>query len=151
MMHRAACSLALFLFLFSNTAFAANWVYVTTSNLFGMPTRYYVDSETVIKNKDTITYWRLVVRDKTDPALGVKTYVEKIEAIPKDPRGTRSLEMHNYGPKGEYIFGYPTSDETKNRKFGSVINKGSPEDMSIDVALKYAREGKDSGQIPKLP
>lgn len=145
-------SLALcLLFLFSNTAFATNWVYVTTNSLFGTTTKYYVDADSVIKRNNTIIYWWLQVNDKPEPAMNVKRILEKIEAVPKTPRGTRTLELHQYGEKGNVIMEYPTSERTMNSKFSSVINKGSPIDMSIDAALKYAKEGKDSGQMPKLP
>jgi hypothetical protein len=139
------------IFILSNTAFATNWVYVTKNSLWGMTTSYYVDADSVIKNNSTIIYWVLAVNDTPDPAMGVKRYIEKVEALPQDPRKTRTLEQHEYGAKGEIIIEYPTSDETRNGKFFLVFVKGSPLDMEIDVALKYAKEGKDDGQIPTLP
>jgi hypothetical protein len=110
-----------------------------------------VDADSVIKKNDTIIYWWMVVNDKPDPAMGVKRSIGKIEALTKDPRATRTLEEHQYGAKGEIILEYPTSDVTRNGKFIKTFCKACPLDMAIDVALKYAREGQDTGAKPTLP
>ncbi len=143
------CFLA-FLF-FSGSAFATNWVHVTTNTMLGITAKYYIDSDSVTRNKDTITYWRLTVNDKPEPAMKTKRILDKVEARTNEPRGTRILESHWYSEKGEIVLEYPESEQTRNGRFSSILVKGSPEDMTVGIALKYAKDGKSTGKMPPLP
>jgi hypothetical protein len=118
---RLAWLLVLCLVILSNTAFAANWVYVCKDDVFGFPV--YIDSETVVKDGNKLIFWwEIVETDKTKN-------VWKIEATLASPRMYRNI--YDWGTSG-----------------WAKVLAGSDYDKAITAALKYAKEGKDSGQKP---
>ena len=141
-MNRKIAELVLIFVLFlSNNVLAANWVHVTTS-WFGQD-KMYVDTESVFKTNDTIIFWELLVEDDTPDKANKTLY--KFEATITSQRQKRTLEYLLYNPQGKETF--------RNKRSGSFspVQKNSPADQCIDFALKHAKEGKDTGEIPVLP
>ncbi len=141
-MNRKTAGLVLILMIFlSNNVLAANWVHVTTS-WFGQD-KMYVDTESVFKTNDTIIFWELLVEDDTPDKANKTLY--KFEATITSQRQKRTLEYLLYNPQGKETF--------RNKRSGSFspVQKNSPADLCIDFALKHAKEGKDTGEIPVLP
>jgi len=141
-MNRKIAGLVLILVLFlSNNVLAANWVHVATS-WFGQD-KMYVDTESVFKTNGTIIFWELLVEDDTPDKANKTLY--KIEAKIASPRQQRTLEYLLYNPQGKETF--------RNKRSGSFspVQKSSPADQCIDFALKHAKAGKDTGEIPVLP
>ncbi len=141
-MHKKIAGLALILMIFlSNNVLAANWVHVATS-WFGQD-KMYVDTESVFKTQDTIIFWQLLVEDDTPDKANKTLY--KLEATLAAQRQQRTLEYYLYNPQGKETF--------RNKRSGgfSSVQKTSPADQCIDFAIKHAKAGKDTGEIPVLP
>lgn len=124
---------------------AANWIHLGKSSIAGEPVNYYVDSQSVVKNGDAITFWRLIVWDKPDMFIGAKLELQKWEAKPI--RQGRTLEMYTYDIKQKLI----SSNANLKPSSFTVFDVNSPLAKIIEAAFNYAKEGKDSGQKPALP
>ncbi len=122
MNRKIVCLLLLIMITFSNTAFASNWVYVCNDDQFGFP--LYIDSETVYKDGNTLSYWWKMVESAKDQ------YVWKFEATLTNPRMARE---------------FMTKDKPGSWR---QVRNGSDIDKSINSALQYAKDGKDTGQQP---
>lgn len=92
---------------------------------------------------DPIIFWELLVEDDTPDKANKTLY--KFEATITSQRQKRTLEYLLYNPQGKETF--------RNKRSGSFspVQKNSPADQCIDFALKHAKEGKDTGEIPVLP
>ena len=135
----------LFLLILSGTAFAANWVHLDKESIAGEPADVYVDSDSVIKNGDTITFWRLIVWEKPDMFIGAKQELQKWEA--KQVRQGKTLEIYTYDSDKKIISRNP---DIKMSSYTSY-DVNAPGGKVIDLAFQYAKEGKDFGQKPALP
>jgi hypothetical protein len=141
-MNRKIAGLVVLLMIFSsNHVLAANWVHVAT-NWFGQD-KMYVDTESVFKTKDTIIFWELLVEDDTPDKANKTLY--KLEATITPQRQQKTLEYLLYDPQGKETF--------RNKRSGSFspVQKSSPADLCIDFAIKHAKDGKDTGEVPVLP
>ena len=145
MKKRIAAIIFMCLLIFAGSAFAANWIHTDKGFNAGEPVDDYLDSESVVKNGDTITFWRLTVWEKPDMFIGAKLQIEKWEA--KQIRQGRILERYAYDVNKKLIL---SNSNFKQTSFTSY-NVNAPMGKIIDAAFKYAKEGKDSGQKPTLP
>jgi len=153
MKKRVICLLVFCLIILSNSAFAANWVYIGRDDTFH--NNIYVDKDSLTKHEDQVTYWELVVKDGvTFDAISkgeidtTKKVLMKWEAITSSPRQDRQLEI--------YIYDFDNQEIGSNR---SLDTKFSPVDVNtrlpivgqiIDFALQSSKEGKDNGQKPTI-
>ena len=134
---------ALFVIIVASNAFAANWQYCTRTN-FGGGCAVYVDAESVVRNGNNLTFWMLEVFDTTYAGSNVKKLLAKEEVRLESPRMLRGTESYTYDSNGQIIDRGSTPGE-----WGQVP-AGCYADIMIDFALRYAREGQDSGQVPAL-
>jgi hypothetical protein len=131
------CLLGLVLFLLSTTAFATNWVLLKQYHLTGAKVYEYIDSDSVVQNGDSLFYWK--VQNVVWPKR-VDAFMSKIEVTLTDPRQYRELESYRYKN------GQPFGQNMKPTRF-SIASKIKED---IDMALQYAKEGQDAGQIPDI-
>lgn len=129
----AACVLSL-----SCTAYAAtNWVYVARS--YNNDATFYIDTETIRKNGDYITFWELEVYDREQDfaiVTGVKKSMAKLEAKWTSPRQYQELEYYLYDAQNHELW-YDNYDGYGSGFLG--VNSGSVIDMEINMALRYAK------------
>lgn len=128
-MKRIICFLVLFLFILSNTAFAANWVYFVRNTSHG--SNIYIDSDTVVKNGDSIFFWNLEVFDQ--PVGSIKKNLWKQEAKLTNPRMLRGLESYAYDSNDKEVERGTAPGEWLK------VPPGSFADRLIDLALSYAK------------
>jgi hypothetical protein len=140
MKRRSGCFLLLVLVALSNTAFATNWVYVGRSDLF--QGNVYIDSDTVLKDGTNLIFWDLEKLDKSD-MQGDKKKLWKVEAKLNDPRQRKILERYNYDVDNRVNFHNTKADDAFH-----IVEKGSLAYAEIEIALAYAKDGKDSGSVP---
>ena len=141
MKKRMICLLVVALFIFSNTAFATNWVWVgKTEASEAFPViNSYLDADSVLKNGDTVIFWRLYVLDK--PYKGYTRFLYQAEGTLTDTRSVRDLQIYDYdADKNETV-------EATSPGENKTVPPGSLWDSEINAALKYAKES----QKPKLP
>lgn len=141
MKRKIICLMLLCLFILPNTAFATNWVYFGKDIATGLGTEY-IDADSVTKDGDKLIYWTLITYDKLTSYYG---YTSKYEVMLSPPRKYKILEVHYYliDKKEDTMF-TPSNDT-------SWDNTTKDDDREIDTALKYAKEGKNNGQLPSLP
>lgn len=132
MVRKTAALLLVSLFILSNSAFAANWVYF--QRLEG--TRYgacteYLDADSVVKDDNKVTYWTILVLDEKLKYDGTKKILYKKEAPLDGPPRHRTLEM----------YGYNVEDvEIRRHLFEPMTFYSSPPD-EIHRILQYAKAG----------
>lgn len=143
-MNRKIAGLVMILmFFFSNSVFAANWVYVATSNITGVNAATYVDSESVIITGETINFWTLTKKETPDFA-NVKYELRKHEA--KQPRTLRDTASYLYDINKKLIASVPKI----NGSF-KTFQAGTMGALTVEAAFKYAKEGNDTGEQPSFP
>jgi len=140
-MKKTLCFLALSLVIFSNAAFAANWQWVAKNEATEeFPVlNSYIDADSVVKNGDTVIFWRLYVLDK--PYKGYAMFLYQAEGNLTEPRQIRDLQIYDYD------VGRTETVEATSPGESKAIPPGSLWDFEITAALKYAKES----QKPKLP
>lgn len=148
-MKRKTIILALLvLLLITNTALAASWTQVgrtnkdDPTNMSGAAYTEYIDKASVRKDGDRLIYWHKLEYDKINEDSGEAT-LTKLEVL-LSARKTRDLETIDYDGHGVEKKRY--SEPTHWVPY----QKGSQFEKKIQVALKYAKEGKDAGPAPKL-
>jgi hypothetical protein len=104
-------------------------------------TETHVDRDTVVKQGNTVTFW--VFRNNIRGPF--KTSLYRFEVKLTRPRKWRTLEFYQYDSNNQEIDRHPTPGEWEE------VEAGYTNDMLIDAALKYAREGQASEQKPALP
>jgi len=116
----------------SSAAFAANWklVYRGDDPAMGMIT-VYIDSDSIVRNGDHLTYWTLSVYDL--PFLDIKKMKCHHEVTLSNPRQMRDLGCISYDSNDH---------ETGGR--GSTVTEWQPVDepqeiKEIEFALRYAK------------
>ena len=132
---------ALFLIMFASTACAANWQYFTRTD-FGGGCVVYVDTDSVVRDGTALTFWILEIFDTTYTGSNVKKLLMKEEVRLESPRMLRGTESHTYDSKGQFI------DKNSTPDAWMQVPAGCYADIMINFALKYARDGHDSGQVP---
>ena len=138
----------LVLLLVTNTALAASWTQVGRTdkddpiNMSGAAYTEYIDKASVRKDGDHLIYWHKLEYDKLSEDSGEAT-LSKIEVVPSMLK-TRTLETIDYDGHGVEKKRY--SEPTHWVPY----QKGSQFERKIQVALKYAKDGKDAGPAPKL-
>ena len=138
----------LVLLLATNTALAASWVRVGRTskdnpiNMSGAAYSEYIDKASVRKDGDRLIFWHKLEYDKLDEDSGEAT-LTKNEVLLSTLK-TRTLETIDYDGHGVEIKRY--SEPTQWVSF----QKGSQFEGMIQVAMKYAKDGKDTGPAPKL-
>ncbi|MCJ7663888.1 MAG: hypothetical protein MUO24_06570 [Desulfobacterales bacterium] len=124
------------MFILSDKAFAANWVYVGRDEgsqpLVG---NVYIDSATVVRNGDAVVFLALWVYDApfqltTSPSLCQKSS-SKFEAKLTSPYMFRNLETYFYDSNGNEIYRDTTPEEWHQA--------GSVGDNLINTALRYVK------------
>ena len=124
----------------SATAQSGNWVSGGTFRAIGGSGTFYIDQNSVVKNGDHVIFWVMLVWDQEEPWSGAKKFVEKEEAILSNPRQIRQLEVYHYDRENK---------EFEHSAFPLGYHRPTTnEDPEIDLALKYAKEGKDTGPHP---
>ena len=148
-MKRKTIMLALLvLLLVTNTALAASWTQVgrtnkdDPTNMSGAAYSEYIDKASVRKDGDRLIYWHKLEYDKINEDSGEAT-LTKLEVL-LSARKTRDLETIDYDGHGVEKKRY--SEPTHWVPY----QKGSQFEKKIQVALKYAKDGKDAGPAPKL-
>jgi hypothetical protein len=132
-------------------ALLRNWVYIKEVSpsgkggdacfILGCLGDTYVDSDTVVKNGNTVTFW--IFRNHIRKPF--KSSLHRYEAKLKRPRKIRTLEFYYYDFNNQEIERHPTPEEWVK------VETRDRDDILIDAALKYAREGQASEQKPALP
>ena len=148
MNRKIVCLALLVLLLVTNTALAASWTQVgrtnkdDPTNMSGAAYSEYIDKASVRKDGDRLIYWHKLEYDKINEDSGEAT-LTKLEVL-LSARKTRDLETIDYDGHGVEKKRY--SEPTHWVPY----QKGSQFEKKIQVALKYAKDGKDSGPAPKL-
>jgi len=126
----------------TNTAFASNWVFFgKVSNIFQTTSSQYIDSDSIFKDGNKLTYWSLEVLDK--PQSHYAKAMMKLEVNLATPRKLRVLENYSFDAKNMENYKDTTASAWEN---------ASPRyDKEIAFALKYAKEGKDTSTKPTVP
>ena len=138
----------LVLLLATNTALAASWVRVGRTskdnpiNMSGAAYSEYIDKASVRKDGDRLIFWHKLEYDKLDEDSGEAT-LTKNEVLLSTLK-TRTLETIEFDGHGVENKRY--SEPTQWVSF----QKGSQFEGMIQVAMKYAKDGKDTGPAPKL-
>ncbi|MHC1761426.1 MAG: hypothetical protein AB9917_18325 [Negativicutes bacterium] len=141
-------AICLCLLLATNTALAASWIRVGRTskdnpiNMSGVSYSEYIDKASVRKDGDRLIFWHKLEYDKLDEDSGEAT-LTKNEVILSTLK-TRTLETIDYDGHGVEKKRY--SEPTHWVPY----QKGSQFELKIQVALKYAKDGKDAGPAPKL-
>ena len=148
-MKRKTIMLALLvLLLVTNTALAASWTQVGRTNkddpinMSGAAYTEYIDKASVRKDGDRLIYWHKLEYDKINEDSGEATLTKNEVLL--STRKTRTLETIDYDGHGVEKKRY--SEPTHWVPY----QKGSQFERKIQVALKYAKDGKDAGPAPKL-
>lgn len=139
MKKRSLFCLLLLLFLFSHTAFAANWQFhARVPDPVSDMVTIYVDADSATKSGGKLIYWTLVVLDT--PFMEFAKQTTKLEVNLAQPRQYRVLEIHRYDQKNkEWDADTETGDWTEPE----------PEDeLEIAFALKIAKDGKGTAKRP---
>ena len=138
----------LILLLATNTALAASWLRVGRTskdnpiNMSGAAYSEYIDKASVRKDGDRLIFWHKLEYDKLDEDSGEAT-LTKNEVLLSTLK-TRTLETIDYD-------GHGVEKKRYSEPTGWVpYQKGSQFELKIQVALKYAKDGKDAGPAPKL-
>ena len=138
----------LVLLLITNTALAASWTQVGRTNkddplnMTGASYAEYIDKASACKDGDRLVFWHKQQFDKLDEDSGEAT-LTKNEVLLSTLK-TRTLETIEYDGHGVEKKRY--SEPTQWVSY----QKGSQFEGKIQVALKYAKNGKDAGPAPKL-
>ena len=138
----------LVLLLVTNTALAASWTQVgrtnkdDPTNMSGAAYTEYIDKASVRKDGDRLIYWHKLEYDKLSEDSGEATLTKNEVLL--STRKTRTLETIDYDGHGVEKKRY--SEPTHWVPY----QKGSQFERKIQVALKYAKDGKDAGPAPKL-
>ena len=148
MNRKIVCLVLLVLLLVTNTALAASWTQVgrinkdDPTNMSGAAYTEYIDKASVRKDGDRLIYWHKLEYDKINEDSGEAT-LTKLEVL-LSARKTRDLETIDYD-------GHGVEKKRYSEPTGWVpYQKGSQFEKKIQVALKYAKDGKDAGPAPKL-
>ena len=148
MNRKIVCLALLVLLLVTNTALAASWTQVgrtnkdDPTNMSGAAYTEYIDKASVRKDCDRLIYWHKLEYDKINEDSG-ETTLTKLEVL-LSARKTRDLETIDYD-------GHGVEKKRYSEPTGWVpYQKGSQFERKIQVALKYAKDGKDAGPAPKL-
>ena len=127
----------LFVLLLSNSVFAANWVFYSRE---GKLHTLYIDSSSVYKDGDRMTYWVLQVLDRPLSSNYAKQTL-KFEVKLNAPREFRIAESCIYdannrpgGPHKVNPVEWEPAEDYDNRQF--------------DFALRYAKIRMDPGTRP---
>lgn len=102
MIRRIPALLLIALLILSNTALAANWVYLQRleGTRYGACTEYF-DADSVIKDGDKGAYWTLWVVDRNPPPGYPKILLWKNEVLLSTPMQKRYLEAYQYDIAGD--------------------------------------------------
>ena len=148
-MKRKTIMLALLvLLLVTNTALAASWTQVGRTNkddpinMSGAAYTEYIDKASVRKDGDRLIYWHKLEYDKINEDSGEATLTKNEVLL--STRKTRTLDTIDYDGHGVEKKRY--SEPTHWVPY----QKGSQFEKKIQVALKYAKDGKDAGSAPQL-
>jgi hypothetical protein len=148
MNRKIVCLALLVLLLITNTALAASWTRVGRTdkddpiNMSGASYSEYIDKASVRKDGDRLVFWHKLEYDKLDEDSGEAT-LTKNEVLLSAWK-TRTLETIEYDGHGVEKSRY--SEPTRWVPY----QKSSQFEKKIQVALKYAKDGKDAGPAPKL-
>jgi hypothetical protein len=132
-MRKVVCLIMLCLLILSNTVLASNWVYVGRS--YEYHSNFYIDTETIVKKGDYITFWDIEILDVPD--ADVKKIMTHFEAKWTTPRRYREIEYYYYDTQNNELW-YDNNEWYDDYTFYS-IQSGSIMDLEIDAALRYAR------------
>ncbi len=136
-MRKKIAGLVLLLMIFlANSVFAANWVYY---NRVGKLHTEYIDSDSVFKDGNKLTYWLLQVLDKPLSSNYAKQTL-KFEVKLNSPREFTIAESCIYDANNRP--GTPKIHEPEWEVAENYDNK------QIDFVLKYAKNQKDTGIKP---
>ena len=147
MNRKIVCLALLVLLLVTNTALAASWTQVgrtnkdDPTNMSGAAYTEYIDKASVRKDGDRLIFWHKLEYDKINEDSGEAT-LTKNEVLLSTLK-TRTLETIDYDGHGVEKKRY--SEPTHWVPY----QKGSQFEKKIQVALKYAKDGKDAGPAPK--
>ena len=133
-MNRKIAGLILVLMIFlTNSAYAANWVYYNrVANLH----TEYIDSATVYKDGNKLTFWVLQVLDRP-LSINYAKQTLKFEVKLNSPREFRIAESCLYDVKNRP--GTPKVNEPEWEPAEDYDNR------QFDFALRYAKNQKDTG------
>lgn len=144
-MNRKVIGLVLLIMLsFTSSAFATNWVLYDRLDDGFLGTNWFIDADSVVKDGSKLFFWTTAVYDKP-PLMVNEKPIDKYEASLSLPMQFRRIETHQYKDNKEIEWVKSTTPE----KWEPVTEKNFK--LEIDTALKYAKEGKDTGQRPTLP
>ena len=127
------------LFIFSNTTFAANWIYLQRQEgtRYGPCTEYF-DVDSVARDKDKLIVWRLWVLDEP-PIFGpIKKILFKQEVLLDQPMKKGNAATYTYDTNDQEIRRYSTVTPGFYE-----VRPNSMEENSIERVLLYAQEGKE--------
>jgi hypothetical protein len=145
MKRKIVCLILLIMLSFTSSVFASNWVFYVRDDDGFIGTNWYIDADSVVKDGSKLFLWTGAVYDKP-PSMVKQKVMAKYEASLSPPMQFRRLETHQYDSTNKELeWGKDTTPE----KWQPVTEKDMK--LEIDTALKYAKEGKDNGQLPSLP
>lgn len=148
MRNKIICLVLLCFFILTSSAFAASWSFAGRTgkenpyNLTGESYNEYVDKATVRKDGDILIFWHKQQFDREEEGTG-ETVLTKNE-VALSIQKTRVLESYSYDYSGK--------EKARDTEPSTWLQyqKGSDFERKILLALKYAKEGKDTNQRPKI-
>lgn len=141
MKRNIVCLVFLIMITFTSSAFATNWVWVQKEN--NSQANVYFDADTVFKKADTVTFWVLFVYDQSQE-FDVKKHMWQYVVNTKQPRTFKTLAAYAYDSKNAELM------RGKGMNYGTSL-EGTATDNAVTNALKYVKEGNDTGEKPTLP
>lgn len=126
-------------FIFSNTVFAANWIYLQRQEgtRYGPCTEYF-DADSMVKEKEKIIVWLLWVLDDAQLSNGTKKILFKQEIVLDQPMKQGKTAMYTYDENDQALKSYPALSPGYYE-----VRPNSKEENGIEKLLLYAQDGKD--------
>ena len=145
---RLICLMILCFFTFTNSVSASSWSFVgrtskeNSFNLTGESYNEYIEKTTVRKTGDSLIFWHKQQFDREEEGTG-EAVLTKNEVVMASQK-TRILESYSYDYSGK--------EKSRDMEPSTWLQyqKGSDFERKIFAALKFAKEGKDTDQKPKL-
>lgn len=131
MKKKVAAMVLAILLLISGTAFATNWIYAKRVDESGMT--FYFDTDSAVKNSDSITFWTLGVWERTRND-GVRKATIHYEITLSSPRYYRQIDGYLYDENNNEI-----QHDANVREWQTGTTNGSAILKLSELAFTYAR------------
>lgn len=136
--------MVLILITFTSSAYATNWLYYDRFDDGVIGCNWYIDVDSVVKDRSKLIFWKWSVYDMPT-SMENKKMMMKYEASLRTPMQFRVLETHHYDKANKEV---EWAKSTTPENWQPVTEKDF--ELEINIALKFAKEGKDTGKQPTV-